>query len=1007
MRRVSTFTAPAIKTARSPSRVALQDSWLARSRQPALASREGRSSPALEMAAQGANNGNGASRIGDMSELLGLSKLQEVLQSLAEEQAKVDATQEKQDEKISAASTRLDTLEQGLQEVTLTLVPELQRQLENIQEQCKAVEEATRKLRDQEAQLSSQSARVALLEKQVNERLASLEGKVSGLELKGEERYTEVKLAIASVQEGQTLQAEEIKAAEAARHEALQEERRRQQEAESLRESERAQLEAQLAQQAACLRVLVSLAWPLSNALAVDQALAEPETLARIQRLPTLAPTASCLSRGCDRGRQSTLESLNLGLGTRSCWWFAFCVLYPPVKRSDWEADYVRDDMADHGQWEAQMDYDVARKQRRDMQKQAKNSMKAAVIAEEEFEDIQRALPSWKHEDIKYGKGEIKKFEKELREDAIKTVGQKIKEKEKRIEAMKHNHSPQKKAAFSAQEVQDMGDGFAVAASQEDSSKSESCTEGNAKEIPESAKTGRLIGTLDLMARRKSKIRLARSLTCYLPFGTDLAGPESSPALSPTKAEADRQKKEEAAEQRRADEQAERREQQEQEAQAAKAAKEAKEAQEAKERADAEAAAAAAKAAEASLEAAAEPEESTQPVVPTASSNPLKRLSAAQRNQHKLCKKKLKEIEGLQAQLTAKQVKYSHLSDDQKEKIKRKAELEQTVTELERLAEDLEQEAQKQEEQEQEPVVEEAPVQVEEEVAPAVEAEEEKEIEAGEAEEVQEEEDPEVAAARAAEEAAAAAAAAAAALEAEKQALEEKKQACQKQKKNTLKKIKEIDAIEAKMAERGQTFAELLPEVKEKVGRKSELLATVEEMDRTVQEIDAKLLNHGQPDCKIQAEEQEAPTKPVKNAKKPAKAAEPVRPVEVPAPAVVPAQQSEAEAAEEDAGAGDLQAADSEPSAPLQKAEATSETAAGEQSPGDEDEEEDSASKGKPRAKSKAAAKAKKKTKKSPGEKKQNDTAEIDALAASIANDAVQADKKKGLFGILGNWGLS
>ena len=55
-------------------------------------------------------------------------------------------------------------------------------------------------------------------------------------------------------------------------------------------------------------------------------------------------------------------------------------------------------------------------------------------------------------EDIKYGKGEIKKFEKELREDvtfrglefrglgftceifweAIKTVGQKIKEKEKR-----------------------------------------------------------------------------------------------------------------------------------------------------------------------------------------------------------------------------------------------------------------------------------------------------------------------------------------------------------------------------------------------------------------------------------------------------------------------------------------------------------------------------------------------------------------------------------------------
>lgn len=159
--------------------------------------------------------------------------------------------------------------------------------------------------------------------------------------------------------------------------------------------------------------------------------------------------------------------------------------LYPPVKSSDWEADYVRDDIADHGQWEAQMDYDVARKQRRDMQKQAKNSMKAAVIAEEEFEDMQKqelvlrdkmlqarslakkqedvitALKAkqnwqdeslkWIEEDIKYGKGEIKKFQK-----AIKTVGQKIKEKEKRIEAMKHSHSPQKKAAFSAQEVQEM-----------------------------------------------------------------------------------------------------------------------------------------------------------------------------------------------------------------------------------------------------------------------------------------------------------------------------------------------------------------------------------------------------------------------------------------------------------------------------------------------------------------------------------------------------------------------
>ncbi|CAJ1385274.1 unnamed protein product, partial [Effrenium voratum] len=84
-------------------------------------------------------------------------------------------------------------------------------------------------------------------------------------------------------------------------------------------------------------------------------------------------------------------------------------------------------------------------------------------------------------------------------------------------------------------------------------------------------------------------------------------------------------------------------------------------------------------------------------------------------------------------------------------------------------------------------------------------------------------EDPEVLAARRdpsaiafSIEAAAAAAAAAEALEREKQELEDKKQASLKQKKNTLKKIKEIDAIEAKMQEKGQTFDELLPEVKGK-----------------------------------------------------------------------------------------------------------------------------------------------------------------------------------------------
>ncbi|CAJ1331479.1 unnamed protein product [Effrenium voratum] len=97
-----------------------------------------------------AANGNGASKIGDMSELLGLTKLQEVLQNLAEEQAKVDVSQGEQDEQIAVALQRLSLLEQGFQEVK-TLVPDLQSQLEAVREQTKALEEATRQLREQEA----------------------------------------------------------------------------------------------------------------------------------------------------------------------------------------------------------------------------------------------------------------------------------------------------------------------------------------------------------------------------------------------------------------------------------------------------------------------------------------------------------------------------------------------------------------------------------------------------------------------------------------------------------------------------------------------------------------------------------------------------------------------------------------------------------------------------------------------------------------------------------------
>eukprot|EP00438_Fugacium_kawagutii_P019730 Skav213559 [mRNA] locus=scaffold263:145857:152018:+ [translate_table: standard] len=94
-----------------------------------------------------AANGNGAtSKIGDMSELLGLSKLQEVLRGLAEEQAKVDVVQKQQDEQVSTALQRLSVVEASSE-----VLPQIQRQLEAVQEQTKALEEATRQLREQEA----------------------------------------------------------------------------------------------------------------------------------------------------------------------------------------------------------------------------------------------------------------------------------------------------------------------------------------------------------------------------------------------------------------------------------------------------------------------------------------------------------------------------------------------------------------------------------------------------------------------------------------------------------------------------------------------------------------------------------------------------------------------------------------------------------------------------------------------------------------------------------------
>eukprot|EP00435_Cladocopium_sp_Y103_P051985 s268_g16.t1 len=114
--------------------------------------------------------------------------------------------------------------------------------------------------------------------------------------------------------------------------------------------------------------------------------------------------------------------------------------------------------------------------------------------------------------------------------------------------------------------------------------------------------------------------------------------------------ELERQKKEQEEEERRKKELTERQQKQDEELAAKKAAAATAAAElAAAEKAAAEKAAAE-KAAEAEVPATetAEPAEVTQAPAP---SNPLKRLTPAQRNQHKLCKKKLKEIDSLQARV--------------------------------------------------------------------------------------------------------------------------------------------------------------------------------------------------------------------------------------------------------------------------------------------------------------------------------------------------------------------
>ncbi|CAE8647892.1 unnamed protein product, partial [Polarella glacialis] len=158
------------------------------------------------MAAQGASNGHGANKIGDMSDLLGLSKLQEVLQTLAADQAKADTANQAQEAVMVAATEKIKLLDIEFAQVT-TRCQELQRQLDLMSQQNKVVEEAQKRLSSQEAQLGNTVARLALLEKQVEQRLTSLESKVGLTEETEEQRYGEVKAEILALRLGQNLRA--------------------------------------------------------------------------------------------------------------------------------------------------------------------------------------------------------------------------------------------------------------------------------------------------------------------------------------------------------------------------------------------------------------------------------------------------------------------------------------------------------------------------------------------------------------------------------------------------------------------------------------------------------------------------------------------------------------------------------------------------------------------------------------------------------------------------------
>jgi len=230
-------------------------------------------------------------------------------------------------------------------------------------------------------------------------------------------------------------------------------------------------------------------------------------------------------------------------------------------------------------------------------------------------------------------------------------------------------------------------------------------------------------------------------------------------------------------------------------------------------------------------------------------------LESSQKNQHKLCKKKLKEIDALGAQIDKKTLKFRDLSDEQKEKLGRRVELNATISELEALADEL---VQKEEAR----LAEEAALALTQ--TPEFKAKQAARIaeEEKEAARVAEEEArlaresaaaallsaEEAAAKKAADEAAAAEAARLAAIEAAErerlaaiaaaEAAEAELQAQIRLRKVSIKKLKEIKLQEEKMAKNGQTFKDMNPDVQDKLSKKAELEAQVAELNEKLGEVD-------------------------------------------------------------------------------------------------------------------------------------------------------------------------